>query len=200
MLELLGFYDELDNRPGQPNGSVRDAVRPVGEPDEADLVAYLDTGHALIDVMEAGPDVITGSTGSTHRHSPGCSSLVTDCTWLWRQDFPHYLETHHVPLPQTFLEHVRSLNYRMPTIAVAQFAPHYDDTMPLVGWASAVPWRSTATTLVPEPEPRPAKPSSTSTRRCWPTTGTGRTAAGASGASHEKHKHQHPKTDLQLEQ
>ncbi|MER7645463.1 hypothetical protein [Streptomyces sp. NPDC126522] len=148
MLGLLGFYDELDDRPGQPNGSIRNAVRPVGEPDEADLVAYLDAGHALLDVTEAGHDVITGST---HRHSPGCSSLVTDGTWLWRLDFPHYLETHHVSLPETFLEHVRGLNYWMPIVAVAQFAPHYDETMPLVGWASALPWRSTATTLVPEP-------------------------------------------------
>ncbi|MFD8749398.1 hypothetical protein ACFV0O_00200 [Kitasatospora sp. NPDC059577] len=148
MLGLLGFYDELDNRSGQPNGSIRDAVRPVGEPDEMDLVAYLDAGHVLIDVMEAGHDVITGST---HRHSPGCSSLVTDGEWLWRQDFPHYVETHHVSLPDAFLEHVRGLNHRIPVVTVAQFAPHYDETMPLVGWASAVPWRSTATTLVPEP-------------------------------------------------
>jgi len=87
VLGLLGFYDELDNRSGRPNGSIRDAVRPVGEPDEADLVAYLDGGHVLIDVMEGGHDVITGST---HRRSSGCSSLLTDGTWLWRQDFPHY--------------------------------------------------------------------------------------------------------------
>lgn len=136
VLGLLGFYDELDDRSGQPSGSIRDAVRSVGEQDEADLVAYLDAGHVLINVMEAGRDVITGST---HRHSPGCSSLVTDGTWLWRQDFPHYLETHHVTLPETFLERVRSLNYQMPGIAVAQFAPHYDEAMPLVRWASAVP-------------------------------------------------------------
>ncbi|MFF8027466.1 hypothetical protein ACFZDJ_41510 [Streptomyces sp. NPDC007896] len=148
MLGLLGFYDELDNRAGQPNGSIRDAVQPVGEPDEAELVAYLDAGHVLIDVMEAGRDVITGSP---HRHSPGCSSLVTDGTWLWRRDFPHYVETHHVSVPGAFIEHVRSLSYQTPAITVAQFAPHYDETMPLVGWASAVPWRSTATTLVPEP-------------------------------------------------
>ncbi|MEV7602976.1 hypothetical protein AB0O91_36980 [Kitasatospora sp. NPDC089797] len=148
MLGLLGFYGELDDRFGRPSGSIRDAVRPVGEPDEADLVAYLDVGHILIDVMEAGHDVITGST---HRHSPGCSSLASDGSWLWRKDFPHYLETHHVSLPGPFLDHVRSLDYRMPTIIVADFAPHYDETMPLVGWASAVPWRSTAATLVPEP-------------------------------------------------
>ena len=146
MLKLLGFYDELNNRPGQPNGSIRDAVQPIGEPDEMDLVAYLDAGHVLIDVMEGADDVITGSS---HRHSSGCSSLVSDGMWLWRQDFSHYLETHHVALPAGFLAHVRSLNYQMPAIAVAQFAAHYDETMPVVGWASAVPWRSTATTLVP---------------------------------------------------
>ncbi|MEU6352693.1 hypothetical protein ABZ896_25765 [Streptomyces sp. NPDC047072] len=56
MLGLLGFYDELDNRSSGPNGSIRDAVQPVGEPDEKDLVAYLDAGHVLIDVTEAGRD------------------------------------------------------------------------------------------------------------------------------------------------
>ncbi|MFF3420057.1 hypothetical protein ACFYW9_36115 [Streptomyces sp. NPDC002698] len=154
MLGLLGFYDELEKGSGQPNGSIRDAVRSVGEPDEADLAAYLDAGHVLIDVMEAGRDAITGSP---HRHSPGCSSLMTDGTWLWRQDFSHYLEIHHVSLPERFLEHVRGLAYRMPTVDVAQFAPHYDKTMPLVGWASAVPWRSTSTTLVPEPRAATSK-------------------------------------------
>ncbi|MET7689072.1 hypothetical protein ABZT06_14040 [Streptomyces sp. NPDC005483] len=148
MLGLLGFYDELDDRPGRPNGSVRDAVQRIGEPDEADLVAYLDTGHVLLDVMEGGHDVITGSA---HRHSLGCSSLVTDGTWLWRQDFPHYVETHHVVLPEAFIEHVRGLNYQMPTLITAQFAPHYNETMPLVGWAAAVPWRSTAAALEPAP-------------------------------------------------
>ncbi|MGW5235978.1 hypothetical protein ACWEQU_27740 [Streptomyces nodosus] len=148
MLGLLGFYDELDNHPGRPNGSIRDAVQPVGEPDEADLVAYLDAGHVLIDVMEAGHDVITGSA---HRHSLGCSSLVTDGTWLWRQDFPHYVETHHVLLPEAFIEHVQGLNYQMPPLITDQFAPRYNETMPLVGWASTVPWRATATVLEPEP-------------------------------------------------
>ncbi|WP_055533330.1 hypothetical protein [Streptomyces graminilatus] len=148
MLGLLGFYDELDDRSGRPNGSIRDAVRPVGAPDETDLVAYLDTGHVLIHVMEAGHDVITGSA---HRHSQGCSSLLTDGVWLWRKDFPHYVETHHVVLPEAFAERVRALDYEMPAISVERFAPHYDETMPLIGWATAVPWRSTATTLVPEP-------------------------------------------------
>lgn len=89
VLGLAGFYDEIDDCRGRPNGSLDDAVQPVGEPDEADPVAYLD--------------------------------------------------------------------YRMPALITAQFAPHYDETMPLAGWASAVPWRSTAAVI--EPEPRTVNPS-----------------------------------------
>ncbi|MDX3747829.1 hypothetical protein [Streptomyces sp. AK08-02] len=152
MLGLLGFYDEFEpdtrTRPGGPNGSIHDAVQPFGEPDEADIVAYLDAGHVLIDVMEAGHDVLTGSA---HRHSAGCSSPVTDGTWLWRKDFPHYVETHHVLLPEAFVEHARGLDHRMPALVTARFAPHYDETMPVVGWASAVPWRSTEAVLEPRP-------------------------------------------------
>jgi hypothetical protein len=110
-------------------------------------VAYLDGGHVLIDVMEAGPDVLTERP---HRHSWGCSSLLTDGTWLWRQDFPHYVETHHVQLPEAFIAHVRGLNYRMPALVTARFAPLCNETMPLVGWASGVPWRSAAAVLEPE--------------------------------------------------
>lgn len=148
MLGLLGFYDEFAKDPGQPNGSVRDAVQPAGEPDEADLVAYLDAGHVLIDVMESSPDAITGVG---HRHSRGCSSPVTDGVWLWRRDLPHYVETHHVLLPAAFLDHVRRLNYRMPALVSAQFAVHYNETMPVIGWDAAVPWRSTTPVLEPEP-------------------------------------------------
>jgi hypothetical protein len=75
VLRLIGSYDELDNRSVQPNGSKRGAAQSVGEPDESDLVAYLDVGHVLIDVMEGKHGVITGSP---HRHSLGCSSLMTD--------------------------------------------------------------------------------------------------------------------------
>lgn len=148
MLGLLGFYDEFEDLPGQPSGSIRDAMQPVGEPDEAELVAYLDSGHVLIDVMEAGSDVITGSP---HRHSSGCSSLLTDGAWIWRLDFPHYLETYHVRLPDEFTHRVRKLNYRMPALIAADFTPECNDSLPLVGWPSAVPWRSAAAVLEPMP-------------------------------------------------
>ncbi|GAA3619470.1 hypothetical protein GCM10023079_06380 [Streptomyces chitinivorans] len=146
MLGLLGFYDEFEDRNDQPNGSIHAAVQPVGLQDEAELVSYLDSGHVLIDVMESGHDVITGNP---HRHSPGCSSLVTDGAWLWRLDFPHYVETHHVRLPEKFVERVRGLNYQMPPLIVVDFAPQCSETLPLVGWSSAVPWRSTVAVREP---------------------------------------------------
>ncbi len=143
---------------------IRDAVRPIGAPDEADVVTCLDAGHVLIDVMEAGHDVIDG-------------------------------QTHHVSLPVTFLEHVRSLNYRTPTITVARFAAHYDETRPTVGWASAVRSGRPRPRSCLNHGPCPAKPSST--RRHRP--GTGPTPAWASDANRGKRSHQRSKSDLQSE-
>jgi hypothetical protein len=84
------------------------------------------------------------------RRCAGCPSLVTDGSWLWRQDFAHCLDAHHVVLPEEFLRHVRGLDYRMPALVGAGFAPHYNETMPLVGWASAIPWESTEEITEPE--------------------------------------------------
>lgn len=78
-------------------------------------------------------------------------SLLHHSAGHHRKDFPHYVETHHVLLPQTFVEHVRGLNFQMPALVTAQFAPHCNETMPLVGWSSAAPWRSTEAVLEPEP-------------------------------------------------
>ncbi|MET8974177.1 hypothetical protein ABZX85_01025 [Streptomyces sp. NPDC004539] len=149
MPDVLGFYAELD--PGIAlNGSLHTAVRPTGEPDEPALVAYLDAGHILIDVMESAPDVLTGLP---HRHSPGCSSPVTDGTWFWRLDLPHYVETHHVVLPEEFLAHVRSLGHRMPALVGERFAPVHDANMPVIGWSSAVPWPLPHVVIQPVPRP-----------------------------------------------
>lgn len=154
MLRLLGFYDELDTRPGQPNGSLREAVRAAGEPDEVAVVAYLDAGHVLLDVMESGRDAITGRA---HRHSSGCSSVVTDGVWFWRLDLPHYVEAHHVVLPEAFIERVRLLDYRMPALITTEFAPRYDEAMSAIGWASALPWKVTAAMIEPESREVPSK-------------------------------------------
>ncbi|MFJ9608443.1 hypothetical protein ACIRS1_19120 [Kitasatospora sp. NPDC101176] len=59
MLGLLGFHDELEGRAGAPNGSVHDAVRAAGEPDEAALVGYLDAALPLVGWTSAVPWPLT---------------------------------------------------------------------------------------------------------------------------------------------
>lgn len=38
----------------------------------------------------------------------------------------------------------------MPTLRCAEFAPPFDETMTVIGWTSAVPWRSVKTVIEAE--------------------------------------------------
>jgi hypothetical protein len=137
VLRLLGFFDDFGFRGEVAAGPPRAQVRTTGEPDEARIVEYLDTGHGLTHVMEAGVDVLTGEV---HRHTSGCSSLVTDGVWVWRADFAHYLEAYHVPLPAAFTARVRGLRHLMPDLTGADFAPVFAEIVSAFGWTHAEPW------------------------------------------------------------
>ena len=145
MLRLLGFFDDFGYSSALAAGPLRAQVQATGEPDEAEIVEYLDTGHHLTHFMEAGVDVVTGEV---HRHTSGCSSLVTDGVWVWRADFAHYLEAYHVPLPEPFVARVRSLRYQMPDLVGAEFAPVFDKIVLGFGWTDVEPW-DTASVLHP---------------------------------------------------
>lgn len=148
MLKLLGFFEELGYAGELANGSLRTQVQPVGEPDEVRIVEYLDVGHRITAFMEAGVDALAGSV---HRHTSGCSSLVTDGEWMWRADFAHYLETYHVPLPAAFTARVRGLRHQMPDLDSADFAPRWNDTLLNLGWGSVGPWDAAQEVLRPGP-------------------------------------------------
>jgi hypothetical protein len=87
--------------------------------------------------MEAGVDVLTGEV---HRHTSGCSPLVTDGMWVWRADFAHYLEAYHVPLPADFVARVRKLRHQMPDLVCANFAPVFNEVLLGFGWTHEGPW------------------------------------------------------------
>ncbi|MFI0237878.1 hypothetical protein [Streptomyces sp. NPDC016845] len=146
MLRLLGFFDDFGFSGELAAGPLRAQVRESGEPDEARIVRYLDRGHRLTHFMEAGFDPLTGAA---HRHTSGCSSLVTDGVWVWRADFAHYLETYHVPLPAAFADRVRQLGHRMPELVGADFAPVFDEIVSGFGWTELDPWD--AETVLPPP-------------------------------------------------
>lgn len=137
VLRLLGFFDDFGYSGELAAGPLSAQVQSFGEPDEAKIVEYLDVGHHLTYFMEAGVDVLTGEV---HRHTSGCSSLVTDGLWVWRADFAHYLEAYHVPLPAAFTARVRGLGYRMPPLVGARFAPLYDEILAGFGMTGADSW------------------------------------------------------------
>lgn len=113
----VGFYAELSPGWGMPvDGSIRDAVRSAGEPDEGRIVEYLRRGTGLWSEMSAGPDVLDPEGPVL----TGTGSLRTDGTWLWREDLRYYLSTYHLALPAEFLAHVRRLGYAPPPVAEAR--------------------------------------------------------------------------------
>lgn len=73
VLRLLGFFDDFGYAGELAVGPLRGQMQPAGEPDEAEIVQYLDVGHRVTYFMEAGVDVLTGEV---HRHTSGCSSLA----------------------------------------------------------------------------------------------------------------------------
>lgn len=148
MLKLLGFFDDFGYFGEMAAGPLGAQVSASSEPDEAEIVEYLDTGHHLTHFMEAGVDVFTGEA---HRHTSGCSSLVTDGVWVWRADFAHYLEAYHVPLPADFLARVRGFRHRMPDLVGADFAPVFGELTLAFGWTHVDPWDAES---VLRPQPR----------------------------------------------
>jgi hypothetical protein len=113
MIRPVGFFTELSPGWGLPgNGSIKDAVRPSGDPDERRILDYLRSGTEIWSEMSAGPDVLDPDAPNM----TGIGSLITDGTWLWREDLPYYIAKYHVFLPNEFLEHIRSLDYTAPTV------------------------------------------------------------------------------------
>lgn len=46
----------------------------------------------------------------------GTRSWRTDSTWLWTDTLPYYLQVHKVRLPPAFVQHIRSLQYKVPPV------------------------------------------------------------------------------------
>lgn len=114
----VGFYRELGpGRPGLYHGSIYDAISEEPILDELKLIDYLHQGVPLIDIMEAGQDVI-----SHDKYIAGCSSILSDGSWIWRLDLPYYLGRYHLHLDSKFLEHVKGMQYRVPVLAKGQIS------------------------------------------------------------------------------
>ncbi|MGX5213361.1 hypothetical protein ACWKT3_32510 [Streptomyces violaceus] len=117
MIRPVGFFSELSPGWGlAETGSIKDAVRTSGEPDENSILEYLRKGTGIWSEMSAGPDVLDPDAPDL----TGIGSLFTDGIWIWREDLPHYVAKYHVSLPDEFVEHIRALSYEAPPVPEAR--------------------------------------------------------------------------------
>src|SRR4051794_5553433 len=91
----------------EPQGTIVDHIGSEPLEDVEQVVAYLRSGHPLIDMMDIQDDVIDG----TREQIMNGSSIVTDGQWLWREDLAYYVKQHNVTLPEEFLHLIRARNY-----------------------------------------------------------------------------------------
>ncbi|MFI5493420.1 hypothetical protein [Actinoplanes sp. NPDC051859] len=109
-MRALGLYKELEpRRPGIFRESLIEAVRVAPGRLEGNLAEYLDSGIPLVDIMESTTDVV----GGEERISGG-SSILTDGSWVWRQDLPFYVRNYHLVLDDNFIAHAVEMNFVIP--------------------------------------------------------------------------------------
>jgi hypothetical protein len=112
-LVRVGFFREMRHaEPGDP--SLAAARRDAAQPDEEAIAAYLDAGHVMVASPGTTRDVLDPSrrTGPPH--------YMTDGRYLWPGDVAHYVRTHHVALPATFVEHMRANGWRVPAVDLSR--------------------------------------------------------------------------------
>lgn len=114
MIRPVGFFSELSPGWGlTETGSIKDAVRPSGEPDENRILEYFRSGTGIWSEMSAGPDVLDPDGPDM----PGIGSMYTDGTWIWREDLRYYVATYHVSLPDEFVKRIRAMDYTAPAVS-----------------------------------------------------------------------------------
>jgi hypothetical protein len=96
----------------EPQESIKAHVGPAPLEDVDQVVAYLRSGHPLIDMMDVQEDVFD----SSRRPIMNGSSIATDGDWLWRDDLAYYVRRHNVALPDEFLQLIRQRNYTVPDV------------------------------------------------------------------------------------
>ncbi|KOX11716.1 hypothetical protein ADK66_05825 [Micromonospora sp. NRRL B-16802] len=129
-MKTVGFFRELDPNPTELyRESIHAHLSSKPLSDATQVEGYLRSGHGLIDVMGAEIDVL-----GSGRHLIGGASVLTDGEWLWRDDLRFYLATHHVHLPQDFLETAHGNDYRVPDLREDQLRLAGEEAMRILGY------------------------------------------------------------------
>ena len=109
-LRTAGMFLELGPvRSAEPQESIFDNVTGEDMPDLAQVVAYLNSGHVLIDMMDIANDPFDPT-----RQILSGSTVLTDGDWLWREDFAYFVQRHRVAVPKDLLALIRQRDYVVP--------------------------------------------------------------------------------------
>ncbi|WP_328953429.1 hypothetical protein [Kitasatospora purpeofusca] len=102
-----GFYTSADE--------LRRDVRPVADPDEETVVAYLEAAGVAL-ATPSRPDDLLDPTAL--RVCQG--ALFTDGEWFWPAVLAYYVRRYHVRLPDELLARIRSFGGRPPELDEAE--------------------------------------------------------------------------------
>ncbi|MEV4704049.1 hypothetical protein [Actinoplanes sp. NPDC049316] len=116
-LRRVGFYREIHPDSTLPWLRERSGTRRTRS--EAEIVAYLRSGHMISAVMEGSRDVFDDTP---FPEGSGCSSFLTDGAWVWRNDLSHYVEKYHVQMPDEFVRHLVESGFRVPDMSPERLA------------------------------------------------------------------------------
>ncbi|MFG2710076.1 hypothetical protein ACGFX2_05870 [Streptomyces goshikiensis] len=122
-MKILGFHREFwPGGPGPAYGNIGDFVQGSAEPDEPEIIEYLDNGYEILSFMGSVKDVL----GSGERILGG-DNILTDGEWVWRGDLSFYVMTYHLSLPIDFLRQIRERKYVMPEVSRDQRLAVYSE-------------------------------------------------------------------------
>ncbi len=95
ILRKLGFYRELDF--GDPEGLSITERRPLAPDAKECVLRYLESAPVVAASQMVAKDYFTGVGISSRR-------FLTDGTWVWFSDLPHYVRTYGTVLDPDFID------------------------------------------------------------------------------------------------
>lgn len=102
-MKVIGLFRELGAHISQTVPGIQSMVNGLPEDEVGSIARYLKSGVPVFDVMGASNDPLDKSVCI-----PGGPSLVSDGTWIWRNDLVYFVEKYRVKLPVDFVLHAIS--------------------------------------------------------------------------------------------
>ncbi|WP_283150480.1 hypothetical protein [Silvimonas soli] len=97
-MRVIGLFRELGGQIDASTKSIYSMLGQLPQDEMVPVVRYLRSGVPVFDIMEATIDPLDRVT-----HISGGPSLVSDGTWIWRNDLVYFVEKYRIGLPADFV-------------------------------------------------------------------------------------------------